>query len=83
MGHARRRYGFDEVEVHVRGQRLEERPSAAEQDRHLNPSNAWLGVSPANAPWRNRLSMNAVTSWVSAFHSGVELPSNTAQVRLA
>src|SRR5579859_6700554 len=45
--------------------------------------NELLGVVPANAPWRNRLSMNAFTSWVSAVHSGWEFGSNTAQVRLA
>src|ERR1039457_876471 len=35
VGDARCRYGFDEFELHVLGQRLEERSSAAEQDRHL------------------------------------------------
>src|ERR1019366_2924662 len=35
VGHPRCRYGFDEFELRVLGQRLEERPSAAEQDRHL------------------------------------------------
>src|ERR1039457_6782003 len=35
VGDARCRYGFDEFELHVLGQRLEQRPSAAEQDLHL------------------------------------------------
>src|SRR5437899_7339826 len=35
MGDTWRRDGFDEAEAHVLGERLEEGPAAAEQDRYL------------------------------------------------